>query len=78
MKAKSTKKQAGKHSDAWHHAARKTGESVRFSFLRCIKRQMECTIQEAETIFESAVQSGVIVHTGMAGFLLDVPKYKIK
>lgn len=78
MKAKSTKKQAGKHSDAWHHAARKIGESVRFSFLRCIKQEMKCEDREAEMIFKTAVERGVIIHTGMAGFAKDVPKYKMK
>lgn len=62
----------------WHPAARAIGESVRFSFLRCIKQEMECTGPEALKIFETAVKSGVIVHTGMAGLLRDVPKYKMK
>lgn len=78
MKAMKPAKKSGKKADAWHHAARKTGESVRFSFLCCIKQEMKCDVHEAQTIFESAVKGGVIVHTGMAGFLLDVPKYKIK
>ena len=78
MKAMKPAKKSGKKADAWHHAARKTGESVRFSFVCCIKRQMECTIQEAETVFETAVKNGVIIHTGMAGFLRDVPKYRMK
>ena len=65
-------------SDAWHHAARKIGESVRFSFLRCIKQEMKCGDREAESIFGTAVDRGDIIFTGMAGFLKDVPKYKMK
>lgn len=63
---------------AWHHAARDMGECVRFSFVCCIKWKTGCTMEEAEIIFESAVKSGVIVKTGMAGLLRDVPKYKMK
>lgn len=63
---------------AWHHAARAIGESVRFSFLRCIKQEMGCDVHEAQIIFESAVESGIIIFTGMAGLLRDVPKYQIK
>lgn len=63
---------------AWHRSARKVGESVRFSFLRCIKQEMKCEDREAETIFKTAVERGVIVHTGMAGFAKDVPKYRMK
>lgn len=29
-------------------------------------------------IFKTAVERGVIIHTGMAGFAKDVPKYKMK
>ena len=65
-------------ADAWHHAARKIGESVRFSFLRCIKQEMKCDFLKAESIFKDAVKNGDIVHTGMAGLLKDVPKYKMK
>lgn len=65
-------------SDAWHQAARKIGESVRFSFLRCIKQEMKCGDREAESILETAAERGDIVHTGMAGLLKDVPKYKMK
>ena len=63
---------------AWHHAARKIGESVRFSFLRCIKREMKCSDQEAEHTFKTAVERGDIIFTGMAGLLGDVPKYRMK
>jgi hypothetical protein len=62
----------------WHPAARAIGESVRFSFLRCIKQEMKCEDREAEKIFKTAVERGVIVQTGMAGLLKDVPKYKMK
>ncbi len=65
-------------SDAWHHAARKIGESVRFSFLRCIKQEMKCDVHEAQRVFETAVERGDIIFTGMAGLLKDVPKYKMK
>jgi len=63
---------------AWHHAARKIGESVRFSFLRCIKQETKCSDQEAEQTFKTAVERGDIIFTGMAGLLKDVPKYKMK
>ena len=63
---------------AWHHAARKIGESVRFSFLRCIKQEMKVGDREAESIFGTAVDRGDIIFTGMAGFLKDVPKYRMK
>lgn len=62
----------------WHLPARAIGESVRFSFLRCIKQEMKCEDREAEMIFKTAVERGIIVHTGMAGLLRDVPKYKMK
>ena len=62
---------------AWHPSARAEGESVRFSFLRCIKQEMKCDIHEAQRIFETAVERGDIVHTGMAGLLKDVPKYRM-
>lgn len=61
----------------WHPAARKIGESVRFSFLSCIKREMDCNLQDAEAIFKSSVERGDIVLVGMAGILRDVPKYKL-
>mgnify|MGYP003512034826 CR=1 FL=1 len=67
-----------KPSDAWHHAARKIGESVRFSFLRCIMKEMKCDVHEAQRVFETALESGDIIFTGMAGFFKDVPKYKMK
>lgn len=76
--AKKPKLQPTDPATRWHPAARKIGESVRFSFLCCIKQEMECTALEAETIFKTAVERGVIVHTGMAGFAKDVPKYKMK
>ena len=63
---------------AWHPAARVIGESVRFSFLRCIKQEMKCDIHEAQRIFETAVECGDIIFTGMAGLLGDVPKYRMK
>lgn len=78
MKTKKPKTQPPDPATRWHPAAREIGESVRFSFLRCIKQEMECTGAEAETIFESAVERGVIVFTGMAGFAKDVPKYKMR
>jgi len=65
-------------SDAWHPAARAIGESVRFSFLRCIKQEMKVGDREAESIFGTAVDRGDIIFTGMAGFLKDVPKYRMK
>ena len=65
-------------ADAWHPSARAIGESVRFSFLRCIKQEMKCEDREAEKIFQTAVERGVIIFTGMAGLLKDVPKYKMK
>lgn len=63
---------------AWHPAARAIGESVRFSFLRCIKQEMKCDVHEAQRVFEAAVERGDIIFTGMAGFFKDVPKYKMK
>lgn len=63
---------------AWHPAARAIGESVRFSFLRCIKQEMKCEDREAEKIFQTAVERGDIIFTGMAGLLKDVPKYRMK
>lgn len=72
------KKLPQKPATAWHHSARAIGESVRFSFLRCIKQEMKCEDREAEMIFKTAVERGIIVHTGMAGLLRDVPKYKMK
>jgi hypothetical protein len=62
---------------AWRHAARAVGESVRFSFLRCIKQEIKCDIHEAQRIFETAVERGDIIFTGMAGLLKDVPKYRM-
>lgn len=67
-----------KPSDAWHRAARKIGESVRFSFLRCIMKEMKVGDREAEQTFKTAVERGDIIFTGMAGLLKDVPKYKMK
>lgn len=78
MKAKKRVQKSESDATAWHPAARKLGEAVRFSFLCCIKQGVKCTALEAETIFESAVKSGVIVHAGMAGFFRDVPKYRMK
>jgi len=75
--AKKPKPQPIDPATAWHHAARKLGESVRFSFVCFIKWKTGCTMEDAEIIFESAVERGVIVHTGMAGLLRDVPKYKM-
>ena len=45
-------------------ACRKLDKAVRFSFLRTIKKVRECTMQEAETLFETAVKSGAIVQDG--------------
>ncbi len=78
MKTKKPKLPPTDPATAWHHSACAIGESVRFSFLRCIRQEMECTGPEAQRIFETAVERGVIVHTGMAGLLRDVPKYKMK
>lgn len=72
------KTQPPDHATAWHYSARAIGESVRFSFLRCIKQEMGCDVHEAQKIFETAVERGVIIHTGMAGLLRDVPKYRMK
>ena len=76
--AKKMKSQPPDTATAWHHAARAIGESIRFSFVRCIKQQTECEDREAEKIFRAAVERGVIVKTGMAGLLKDVPKYRMK
>ncbi len=76
--AKKPKTQPPDPATAWHPAARAIGESVRFSFLRCIKQEMKCSDQEAEHTFKTAVERGDIIFTGMAGLLLDVPKYKMK
>lgn len=76
--AKKLKTQPPDATTAWHSAARKLGEAVRFSFLRCIKQATECTMQEAETIFQAAVDGGVIIQTGMAGIVPTVPKYRMK
>jgi len=78
MKKQKPKLQPTDPATRWHPAARAIGESVRFSFLRCIRQEMECTGAEAQRIFETAVERGVIVHTGMAGLLRDVPKYRMK
>lgn len=72
------KKKQPAPANAWHQPARKIGESVRFSFVCCIKKRMGCTAKEAETVFELAVQGGIIVHTGMSGLLQDVSKYRMK
>lgn len=72
------KKLPQKPADAWHHDARKIGENVRFSFLRCIKQETKCSDHEAEQTFKTAVERGDIIFTGMAGLLKDVPKYKMK
>ena len=77
MKAKKPKSPPHDPATAWHHAARAIGESVRFSFVRCIKQQTECEDREAESIFKTAVERGVIVQTGMAGFLKNVPIYRM-
>lgn len=76
--AKKPKTPPSDPATAWHHAARAIGESVRFSFLRCIKQEMKCEDREAESIFKTAVERGVIIFTGMAGLLKDVPKYRMK
>lgn len=76
--AKKPKTQPPDPADAWHLSARAIGESVRFSFLRCIKQEMKCEDREAESIFKTAVERGDIIFTGMAGLLKDVPKYKMK
>ena len=39
---------------------------------------MKCEDREAESIFETAVERGDIIFTGMAGLLKDVPKYRMK
>ena len=75
--AKKPKTPPSDPATAWHPAARAIGESVRFSFLRCIKQEMKCEDREAEKIFQAAVERGDIVHTGMAGLLKDVPKYRM-
>lgn len=76
--AKKPKTQPPDPATAWHHSARAIGESVRFSFLRCIKQEMGCDVHEAQKIFETAVERGIIIFTGMAGLLRDVSKYKMK
>lgn len=45
-------------------ACRKLDKAVRFSFLRVIKKVRECTMPEAEILFETAVISGAIVQDG--------------
>ena len=75
--AKKPKTPPSDPATAWHHAARAIGESVRISFLHCIKQEMKCDIHEAQRIFETAVERGVIIFTGMAGLLKDVPKYRM-
>lgn len=78
MKAKKGAQKPEADANAWHPAARKLGEAFRFSFLRCIKQGVECTMPEAETIFQAAVDGGVIIQTGMAGIVPTVPKYRMK
>ena len=76
--AKKPKTQPSDPATTWYLPARAIGESVRFSFLRCIKHDMKCEDREAQRIFETAVERGVIIFTGMAGLLRDVPKYRMR
>lgn len=76
--AKKPKTQPPDPATVWHPSASAIGESVLISFLRCIKQEMKCDIHEAQRIFETAVERGDIIFTGMAGLLRDVPKYRMK
>lgn len=75
--AKEQAEKAAAKTAEWQRECRRLGRTVRFSYLRTIKKVMDCEMEQARAIFEQAVNAGEIefVMWNSAG---DVGFYRMK